>query len=81
MQGCYKFLKLSYMVCGESSLNRRNIHVVISITKTLKGRNSPDVLNCSIFHLTLSQPVSNLKYFLYFHMSPRDFVYSPGKLK
>lgn len=32
------------MVFGESRENRRNTHVVISITKTLKGRNSPDVL-------------------------------------
>lgn len=69
------------MVFGESSVNRRNTHVVISITKTLKGRSSPDMLNCSLFHLALSQPVSNLKYFLCSYIGPTDFAYSASKLK
>lgn len=61
-------------------MNRRNTHVVINITKTLCERNSPDVLNYSIFHLTLSQPVSNSKYFLNSYIGPRDFAYSSSKL-
>lgn len=68
------------MVFGEFSVNRTNTHVVINITKTLCERNSPDVLNCSIFHLTLSHPVSNLKYFLISYIGPGDFAYSANKL-
>lgn len=68
------------LVFGESSVNSRNAHVVIGITKTLKGRSSPDVLNCSIFHLTLIQPVSNLKYFLCSYIGPRDLAYSASTL-